>query len=51
VLDMFAGTGTTGLAAIQLGRRFTDIELSPRFATLAAERLSHAERPAPGGQL
>ncbi|MGH3217866.1 MAG: DNA-methyltransferase [Streptosporangiaceae bacterium] len=44
VLDMFAGTGTTGLAALQLGRRFTGIELSPKFAALAAERLSAAPR-------
>jgi DNA modification methylase len=42
VLDMFCGTGTTGLAALQLGRRFTGIELSPAFAALAAERLRHA---------
>ena len=42
VLDMFTGTGTTGLAAIQLGRRFTGIELSPEFARLAADRLRDA---------
>src|SRR5579875_2130272 len=34
VLDPFTGTGTTGLAALQLGRRFTGIELSPEFAAL-----------------
>jgi DNA modification methylase len=45
VLDMFAGTGTTGLAAIQLGRRFTGIELSQEFADLAAERLTAAGQP------
>jgi DNA modification methylase len=45
VLDMFAGTGTTGLAALQLGRRFTGIELSPEFADLAAERLAAAAQP------
>jgi site-specific DNA-methyltransferase (cytosine-N4-specific) len=45
VLDMFTGSGTTGLAAGQLGRRFTGIELSPAFAALAAERLSEAARP------
>ena len=42
VLDPFAGSGTTGLAAIQLGRRFTGIDLSPDFAHLAAERLAQA---------
>jgi site-specific DNA-methyltransferase (cytosine-N4-specific) len=42
VLDPFAGSGTTGLAAIQLGRRFTGIDLSPDFAHLAAARLARA---------
>ena len=42
VLDPFAGSGTTGLAAIQLGRRFTGIDLSPDFAQLAAERVAGA---------
>ncbi len=48
VLDPFTGTGTTGLAALQLGRRFTGIELSPRFARLAAGRLAQAARPGRG---
>src|SRR5215469_10797656 len=42
VLDPFAGSGTTGLAAIQLGRSFAGIDLSPDFARLAAERLARA---------
>jgi site-specific DNA-methyltransferase (cytosine-N4-specific) len=42
VLDPFCGTGTTGLAALQLGRRFTGIDLNPAFAALAEERLRHA---------
>jgi DNA modification methylase len=52
VLDPFTGTGTTGLAALQLGRRFTGIELSPEFAALAAERLTQAgnEHQRSGGQ-
>jgi DNA modification methylase len=45
VLDMFTGSGTTGLAAVQLGRRFTGIELSPAFARLASTRLRSAGRP------
>jgi DNA modification methylase len=49
VLDMFTGTGTTGLAALDLGRRFTGIELSPAFAALAAERLRHAVTRQPDG--
>jgi DNA modification methylase len=42
VLDPFAGSGTTGLAALQLGRRFSGIDLSPDFARLAAGRLAQA---------
>jgi DNA modification methylase len=42
VLDPFGGSGTTGLAAIQLDRRFTGIDLSPDFARLAAGRLAQA---------
>lgn len=49
VLDLFTGAGTTGLAAIQLGRRFTGIELSTAFAGLTAERLGAASRPGNGG--
>jgi DNA modification methylase len=49
VLDPFTGTGTTGLAALQLGRRFTGIELNPAFAALAAERLRHAATRHPDG--
>ena len=35
VLDPFAGCGTTGLVARELGRSFTLIELNPRYAQLA----------------
>lgn len=48
VLDMFCGAGTTGIAAVQLGRHFTGIELNPAFAALAAERLRHAAEPDTG---
>jgi DNA methylase len=42
VLDPFCGTGTTGQAALALGRRFTGIELDPAFVALAADRLRDA---------
>ena len=42
VLDPFAGSGTTGLAAIQLDRRFTGIDLSPEFAGSRPRRLAQA---------
>jgi hypothetical protein len=47
VLDPFCGTGTTGIAALALGRQFTGIELNPAFAALAAERLRHAVESQP----
>ena len=45
MLDPFAGTGTTGVAALKLGRRFVGIELVPQFADDANERL-HDVQPA-----
>lgn len=47
VLDPFCGTGTTGIAARQLGRHFTAIELNPAFAEIAAERLRAAAAAEP----
>lgn len=39
VLDPFAGSGSTGEAALQSGRDFVGIELSEHYAGLARERL------------
>ena len=39
VLDPFAGSGTTAVAAAQLGRRFIGIELDPEYAAKAQERV------------
>ena len=39
ILDPFAGSGTTGLVALQQGRDFVGIELNPSYAELARERL------------
>lgn len=38
VVDPFAGTGTTGLAAEQLGRRWLAIELDPKYAAVIPSR-------------
>lgn len=42
VLDPFMGSGTTGVAAIQAGRRFVGIELEPRWFELACRRIETA---------
>lgn len=42
VFDPFAGSGTTGVAALRLGRRFFGVEIDSGFAALAALRLQEA---------
>jgi len=42
VLDMFAGSGSTGLAAIAEGFRFIGIEREAEYADIAKARLLHA---------
>jgi site-specific DNA-methyltransferase (adenine-specific) len=42
VLDPFAGSGTTGVACLELGRRFIGIELDRTFHRAALRRLSSA---------
>lgn len=41
VLDPFSGSGTTGVVARELGRRYTGIDINPAFTALAERRLSH----------
>jgi len=41
VLDCFMGSGTTGVACKQLGRKFIGIELSPEYCKIASERIKN----------
>lgn len=43
ILDPFAGSGTTGVAALRLGRRVILIEREPKWADLCRERLRAEE--------
>lgn len=43
VLDPFCGHGTTGVAALLLGRRFVGMELQPKYAVVAESKCRQAE--------
>ncbi len=43
VLDPFIGSGTTALAALQLGRHFVGIDISNEYAELSNERISEIQ--------
>lgn len=40
ILDPFLGSGTTGLVAVNMDRRFLGVELNPEYAADAANRLN-----------
>ncbi len=43
VLDPFNGSGTTGVAAIGLGRHYTGIDINPEYLDLSHERLGRTQ--------
>lgn len=59
VADPFMGSGTTGVAAVKLGRKFIGIEIEPKYFDIACRRIEEAtrqpdmfiERPPPPTQL
>jgi DNA modification methylase len=59
ILDPFMGSGTTGVAAVKLGRRFIGIEIDPKYFDIACRRIEAAtkqpdlfiEQPKPMKQL
>jgi len=42
VLDPFMGSGTTGVACANLGRKFIGIEIEPKYFDIACERIAGA---------
>ena len=46
ILDPFMGSGTTGVAAHNLGRAFIGIEKDPRYFDIACRRIEDAQRQA-----
>jgi site-specific DNA-methyltransferase (cytosine-N4-specific) len=42
VLDPFIGSGTTGLIALKMGRRFVGVELNPEYIGIANQRIRGA---------
>lgn len=48
ILDPFMGSGTTGVAAIQSGKRFIGIERDPVYFAYACQQIAEAVRTAEG---
>lgn len=44
VLDPFSGSGTTGMVAVEEGRKHIGIELNPEYQELAVERITPAAK-------
>ena len=42
IVDPFMGSGTTGVAAVKLGRKFIGIEIEPKYFDIACRRISEA---------
>jgi DNA modification methylase len=40
ILDPFMGSGTTGVAALKLGRKFIGIEIDPTYFKIACDRIA-----------
>ena len=44
ILDPYMGSGTTGVACANLGRKFIGIEIEPKYFEIACERITNAYR-------
>jgi len=47
ILDPFAGSGTTGVACVQTGRRFIGVETDPPYVEIARRRIAAAQSELP----
>lgn len=43
IIDPFMGSGTTGVACMNLGRKFIGIEIEPKYFEIACERIRAAQ--------
>jgi DNA modification methylase len=46
ILDPFMGSGATGVACMNLGRKFIGIEIEPKYFDIACRRIEDAQRQA-----
>jgi site-specific DNA-methyltransferase (adenine-specific) len=44
ILDPFMGSGTTGVAAVKMGKRFVGVEIDPGYFDVACRRVAEAIR-------
>lgn len=44
IVDPFMGSGSTGVAAIQTGRKFIGVERDPRYFEIACRRIEQAQQ-------
>ena len=44
ILDPFMGSGTTGVACMNLGRKFIGVEIEEKYFNIACERIENAQR-------
>jgi site-specific DNA-methyltransferase (adenine-specific) len=44
IMDPFMGSGTTGVAAVKLGRQFIGIEIEPKFFDISRRRIEQATK-------
>lgn len=51
ILDPFSGSGSSGQASIELGRRYIGIELSREYAEISHQRLIKATQPHKAAQM